>query len=118
MTRKPISIPISLFAALLASSAFAGGGPFPESSAPPAPPKAVTLDPAPCAAGEAYTCKLQCGPTTRTFWDRWTNNAGVEACVVLNCVCERQVVPVNLNDPTQPIALVIFGVRQLLPGAP
>lgn len=120
MTFKPISIPIRLLATvLLSSSAFAGGGPFPDGPAPRLEqPKAASTDPAPCEQGQAYTCKLQCSVTTRTFWERWVNNAGVETCVNLGCACEQQVVQLNVNDPTQPIALVIFGVRQMLPQLP
>lgn len=113
MPRQPIKNPSALLALLFTTSALAAG-PFPEA----AHETAARTDPSPCLDGDAYTCKIQCGPTTRTVWERFTNTAGVEACVNLGCICERLVVPVNIDDPTQPTVLVIFGVRQLLPKPP
>lgn len=109
MTRNPIKNPSAWAALFFASSALAAG-PFPEATQD----KAATFDPSPCAAGEAYTCKIQCVSTTRTFWERWVNNAGVEACVNLGCICEPKVITTDIDDPRVPTILVIFGVRQLL----
>lgn len=119
MTPKPISIPISFFAlALLVAAGTAIAAPGYFEMPAPAADKAVRRDPAPCPQGEAYTCRIQCGPTTRTAFDRLVENTGVEACVVTKCRCQAVAEPVNINDPTQATALVIFGVRQLLPPAP
>lgn len=117
MTRNPIKNPSGWLALLVAGSAIAAG-PFPEGPAARADAKAVSLDPSVCMAGQAYTCKVQCGPTTRAPFERFTNTAGVEACVNLGCTCEALVSSVNLDDPTQPTVFVIFGVRQLLPKPP
>jgi hypothetical protein len=117
MRHSPFKLAIA-FSALLAMCPLRAATGYFEKPESRAEPKSVHTDPSPCETGQAYTCKLQCGPTTRLPWERWVNNAGVEACVNLGCVCEAQVTPVNIMDPTQPTVFVIFGVRQLLPQAP
>jgi hypothetical protein len=99
-------------ATLVAVSASAGDGYFDQRQVEP---RTVPRD-EPCAPAQAWTCTLQCDQGTRTAGERIFGAAGAEACVVLTCSCQRRIVSngANINDPTLPVAIVVFGVRDLV----
>lgn len=75
-----------------------------------------------CRPSEKWTCTIQCDGGTRAPIERLFNAPGVEACVVTGCHCQIVppspppivVQPQEVLDAQLPLALVIFGARQLL----
>ncbi|HSW83527.1 MAG TPA: hypothetical protein VLH12_08635 [Usitatibacter sp.] len=108
---------IAVAAAVIAMAAHAEPGYFDKPTAPE--PKAASEN-EPCTQSQAWTCTVQCDRSTRAPVERLFGAPGVEACVVLSCSCQGKVVQegANINDPTLPIALVTFGVQNLLRRGP
>ena len=71
-----------------------------------------------CQPGQAWSCTITCGPGTRYSAERLFGAPGAELCVVTACACRETSLPFPWagarDDPTLPVALVIFGVDYLV----
>lgn len=96
---------------------------------PTADPKIAHVGNNPCdeAAGQVWTCTIQCDPGVRSTNDSifprvQQNSAGVEMCAVRQCSCQANWYgkPASARqgflaqDTSSEIAVVVFGVDRLL----